>query len=605
MKTTAASDDFGGRTVRILGWAVAAIAVTGVVLNFWFDASREASRRGGTPAIGDVLTASTVAPLHVPAAVTSAQNSVFYVQGSNGAATAFLVDAENLIFATNAHVPRKLLQAHQGQPAQLVLRQANNLKFECKIEPQDVREHPGHELLMTLVDRYSPVIARPLSAPATGTENLKIKPLRFNTLAAMLGFDAAIVKARKENCNLDAVKPPAALELASEQELAELGSGNLIARVSFPGGAGNVNAEIQDRNTIPRIDIGYIRAVDGYIPQPNQPTAAASVKHLVAHTLPSSGGSSGGPFLNARGHVVAINQGGLEFSGNVPVRCFPVSPLNVPAILADSAPCKTAENGEGRLLGRLDSFVLTQAVARENFAHRADSIRDLTGGKSDAELTKFYTSEIGKALAASLPMVDVLERLNLQQIEALAASRSAAFDPASVSTQKLTLTFDEAYDRENCGDGANPARCPVRYSQRIKLSPNRNVVVQAADVSMGNMCDMDMELQQVGTNVRVTASGQKPAFVVGGPLPSADFDLVLTRKPGCSAASEYLEKLTWNANAVISQFDLVQGSAPAADGGQLISIMQAVGRNVRQAVDLVVPQRPDLDDPNAPHDGRR
>jgi hypothetical protein len=582
---------------------LAAIAVTGVLLNFWFDASREASRRGGTPSIGDVLTASKVAPLSLPASVTGAQDSVFYVQGTTGNATAFLVDAENLIFATNAHVPRRIMQARQGQPAQLVLRQANNLKFECKIEPQDVREHPGHELLTKLVDQYSPVIARPVTVPIKGAERLKIKPLRLTTLSAMLGFDAAVLKARKENCNLDAAKPPAALKLANQQELTELGSGSLIARVSFPGGPGNVNSDLQDRNTIPRIDIGYVRAVDGYIPQPSQPTSAASIKHLVAHTLPSTGGTSGGPFLNAQGHVVAINQGGIEFSGNVPVRCFPVSPLNIPSILEGSAPCKTANDGEGRLLGRLDSAVLTQAVARENFAHRADAIHDLTGGKSDADLKAHYTAEIGKALAASLPMVDVLERLNLQQIEGLALPRSAAFDPDKVTTQKLTLTFDEAYDRDVCGETPNPNSCSVRYTKRIKLAPSRNVIVQAADVSIGNLCEMDMELQQVGTNVRFVASGQKPVLAVGGPLPSAEFDLVLTRKPGCSNAPEYLEKLTWNANAVISQFDLVPGSAPAAEGNRLISIVESIGQNARQAVGLVVAPPSELDNP--PRDGRQ
>jgi hypothetical protein len=48
-----------------------------------------------------------------------------------------------------------------------------------------------------------------------------------------------------------------------------------------------------------------------------------------------------------------------------------------------------------------------------------------------------------------------------------------------------------------------------------------------------------------------------------------------------------LEPLTWNAQAVLSQFDLTPGSAPAQDSNRLMSAIEAARRSVRQTVDLI------------------
>jgi V8-like Glu-specific endopeptidase len=95
-------------------------------------------------------------------------------------------------------------------------------------------------------------------------------------------------------------KAAVVLELASAQELAQLGAGDEVYMIGFPGrlmDASNPSAT-------------FLAAHVGRITTPQGRPGAFESQWLVQHDAATTHGTSGSPMFDGKGHVVAINSGG-------------------------------------------------------------------------------------------------------------------------------------------------------------------------------------------------------------------------------------------------------------------------------------------------------
>lgn len=236
--------------------------------------------------------------------------------GEYSGATAWVVASHRL--ATNAHVARQLEELPAG--GRLLVRSSDDRQKTFDVT--GVTVHPGYDAFEALWDGYQ---------PAEGARAGRLRRIQ----SAGAGADVALLE----------VAPAAVLgrplPLADEETLFALASGDPVGYVGYPSESLALLGSPVKRPVAHR-QIGRITLVTNLFGA----SGPAASNHLIQHTCPGTGGSSGSPLLNARGRVI-----GVVSAGNF-------------------------AHGMG---GRIPSGVGI------NFAQRVDLLRELLEGRAETE----------------------------------------------------------------------------------------------------------------------------------------------------------------------------------------------------------------------------
>ncbi len=124
----------------------------------------------------------------------------------------------------------------------------------------------------------------------------------FEGLPQPSGYDVAILEVDKP----DQLEPP--LPLATADEIAALGPGAKLAYVGYPVEGTTAQRTAAD-NPEPLAKFGYASSITDFFLFNTDPAQA----YLIRHSIPATGGASGSPIFNDKGHVVAVLSGGTVF----------------------------------------------------------------------------------------------------------------------------------------------------------------------------------------------------------------------------------------------------------------------------------------------------
>lgn len=159
---------------------------------------------------------------------------------------------------------------------------------------------------------------------------------------------------------------PNYFKIAPDAELEKLDSGTRVAYLGFPmekvAGGG-----VDYRSPVATMQSGIITATTDYWLS-NAPFGA---RHLVAHNLGATGGSSGSPIFNVRGEVVA-----LLSAGNIDVVWKPVQGVMIePGVVSGGT--AVDENGNAVEAPLALQAERTPLAVMINYAQRVDLLRDI------------------------------------------------------------------------------------------------------------------------------------------------------------------------------------------------------------------------------------
>ena len=283
-------------------------------------------------------------------------------------ATAWVFDQTKGILATNGHVAKELAEATAAKKS-LIARSNDNPPRDFVIK--SVLIHPGFDASMALMENAQP-------------------QQRLNVLQAMKinipgnYCDVALMYVDKP----DGLGP--SLPLADDAALDAVTPGLLVGFAGYP--MENVDlGGVNIAHPTPSVQVGHVIAMTDYFGAAISPIAA---RLLVQHSIPSAGGSSGSPVVNADGKVIAVHSAGNSIT---------------PPIA-----------GAAR--------IPTGAII--NYAQRADLLRELADGRADAaqakrsaywkkDLDKYYQSESTfqkEATSARAQQIDPLFDAMLQSV---------------------------------------------------------------------------------------------------------------------------------------------------------------------------------------------
>ncbi len=228
------------------------------------------------------------------AALMKARPSVYLVlmQGEDGreagVGTAWVVAPKTL--ATNAHVAEVYAKRPEG--AKLLARSTETHHNTFEITATTI--HPGYADFEEEWREYEPV------SSWNTTVNKRVH-------AAGSGCDVALLTVDTSSASLGSP-----LTIASTEEIRTLRSATPVGYVGFPM-ENMVFGGTPLKEPTPQTQVGVITSVTDYF---GSATADNAHRLLIQHNCPSTGGSSGSPILNARGHVVGVlNAGNMIHRG--------------------------------------------------------------------------------------------------------------------------------------------------------------------------------------------------------------------------------------------------------------------------------------------------
>jgi hypothetical protein len=221
------------------------------------------------------------------------------------------------------------------------------------------------------------------------------------------------------------------LELATQEELADLKSGFPLAMAGYPAEAITGGA-VQSIAATPTFAAGMISSITDMFQLPGD----AAHSHMIHHNLPSAGGASGSPMVGPNGKIYAFNNAGESFS-------VPGQP------------------------GRIPSGAL------QNYGQRVDLIRDLIDGKAAAvvEADRAYWQQKTAGLRRGVEVV--VE----QQVRAATATLFKAGElpenlaPILVSQQKVALTEADRFKDTTREFDKSGAVVSKEVTKRQKMFP--------------------------------------------------------------------------------------------------------------------------------------
>lgn len=274
--------------------AVIAVALALVSYGLWAQLEQARFEQSTERALADVSERSNKALTGMSSAVGDTADSVYVLgfKGSEGRiqnfGTAWTVREDRL--ATNAHVAQAIQRRRAGLAGGDDLRViARPVASDAStVEVKEVVLHPGYKLFKQLWQKLSP-----------SEENLKGRAEKFRMIPA---FDVALLEV-PEDAEL---APP--LDLATPEQLTELGQGTPIATVGFPLEGVQIAS-----NEVP-IPISKSGTVSGVTNFTRTQSLAPEGGELIVHSLAGTGGVSGSPIINREGDVVALYNAG-EISG--------------------------------------------------------------------------------------------------------------------------------------------------------------------------------------------------------------------------------------------------------------------------------------------------
>ena len=336
-------------------------------------------------------------------------------------ATAWVIDQAGGVLATNGHVGKELDEATKAGN-QLIARSTENPPHDFLIK--SVKIHPGFD--------------------ASGALWLNVLPERRT--GALQGEEMSAPGGNFCDVALMYVDKPAglaaALTLADDATLRAIQPGYLAGLVGFPMeniALGGVNVE----HPTPTTQLGHVTAMTDYF---GVSTGDVAQRLLVQHSIPTAGGASGSPILNAKGEVVAINNAGNYYS----------VPKDVVAT------------------GRIGS------TAQIQYAQRADLFRELLENRADAAQTNRsaeWKTDIDQYFQPAEKLAQDVIAARAQQIDQLFAAfnlenktnlRLDAMDSYAVHDVKLltdvtgSLT-DEQKDNDGKGTGTFTAVETIKF----------------------------------------------------------------------------------------------------------------------------------------------
>lgn len=293
------------RRIAVAGVAAAVVAAGTAGYFYW-----NAPRPGG---IGDAVRAQLL-------------RSAFLVEApaGNPEATAFPIGPHAL--GTNSHVGALFTELHPGQ--QMVVRSPGRQGRTYHVVA--VKLHPGYAA-------FSAFLAQDVA--------------RRNFVQMFVpGYDVATLTV-KERLPADAILP-----LATTAELRALKPGTELATAGYPS-EGVVGSNAQGYGATPEYHTGTVTSLTDFFFLP----ADFAHAQLIHHSVPSAGGASGSPIVDASGQVVALLSAGNSYQ-------------------------------PGKNQARVPSGVLI------NYAQRADLLQRLLAGDADREVAadqKYWARQFG------------------------------------------------------------------------------------------------------------------------------------------------------------------------------------------------------------------
>jgi hypothetical protein len=297
--------NWGSHLTRFVMPGLMALALILIVLNYAFDYLRSTDE----PVINVPGLTTPVSPRASLGFRLGAQPAAVYrVQfltaelGDGGGGTAFLIDANCGIFATNMHVAEELL--NDG-----IVGELQQPMTAAAISITGIKPHPARAPLLELYDTYGPVGTEP---GAGGGSFVPRDPLDAALLTTGTG-------------GLDACKPPPGVKFPEPIALAplvsgqSLGAGTPAAIIHYPG-SGTKSSSYPSLEATARVEFGTVRALGSSIPVPLAERAATPLfEDYVFLSAQVIGGSSGGVVLGPTGAAVGLIEAGSS-SGDSTLR---------------------------------------------------------------------------------------------------------------------------------------------------------------------------------------------------------------------------------------------------------------------------------------------
>lgn len=267
-----------------LATLVSLVALGLVAGNFYGDIRRDQRLQASETSL-QVVRAAFISP----ETLQTTEKSVYLalMQGEPFA-TAFVVDRERGLLATNSHVA-----SWAGRAGKMSVVGMDGEELDVIA----VRLHTGHSEFPKHVSAYEPTKTTPGMA---GGRAVKIPGL-FEMID---GYDVALLQVSKA----DAAKLAPDLPIASRAELYALRTGDGIASVGYPLDLSSTAAiELQSRT--PKATVGRISALSSFVGVRTEDQTNDIISQLIIHPLHTQPGTSGSPMINDKGHVIAINSG--------------------------------------------------------------------------------------------------------------------------------------------------------------------------------------------------------------------------------------------------------------------------------------------------------
>ncbi len=189
------------------------------------------------------------------------------------------------LLATNAHVA---LEGEDLKPGQVLAVQSPG-KDGKLLNVVSRKIHPGYAAFTGFLEQ-DPVVVQEFGGQAVRAD------------LSIPGYDVALLEVKEE-------LPAASIfQIASDAEIKALSAGTPVATAGYPTEE-IAGSDSQLIGATPELHLGTITGLTDFFFLP----ADESHRQLIHDDLPSAGGASGSPIVNAMGHVVALLSAGNSF----------------------------------------------------------------------------------------------------------------------------------------------------------------------------------------------------------------------------------------------------------------------------------------------------